>query len=154
MAATAPPDEPQPAQQPTGADRAPGEGPTLLADVAVVQGQLERQGPPVVGIGASAGGLEALTELFQAMPADSGLVFVVVSHLDPEHKSALGEILARVTAMPVREVENGLVIEPNHVYVMPPNTEMVLARSAFRLTRRATSRGPHTPVDTFLCSLA
>jgi two-component system CheB/CheR fusion protein len=82
---------------------------------------------PVVGIGASAGGLEALTEFLQAMPADSGMAFVIVSHLGPEHKSALGEILSRVSRMPVREVEDGMALEPDHVYVMPPNRDMVIA---------------------------
>ena len=117
-------------------------------------GERRRPGVPVVGIGASAGGLEALTEFLQAMPANSGLALVVVSHLDPEHKSALGEILSRVTTMPVREVEDGMAVEPDHVYVIPPNRDMVLARGALHLAPRTESRRPHMPVDTFLCSLA
>ena len=85
----------------------------------------------MVGIGASAGGLEALTEFLKAMRADSGMAFVVVSHLDPEHKSALSEILSQVSAMPVREVEDGMAVVPNHVYVMPPNQDMVIAEGSF-----------------------
>jgi two-component system CheB/CheR fusion protein len=108
----------------------------------------------VVGIGASAGGLEALTEFLQAVPADSGLAFVAVSHLDPEHKSALGDILSRVSHMPVREVEDGMAVEPNHVYVIPPDRDMVIAQGILHLALRAEHRGPHMPVDTFLCSLA
>jgi two-component system, chemotaxis family, CheB/CheR fusion protein len=116
----------------------------------------ETRGPRfrVVGIGASAGGLEALTGFLQAMRPDSGVAFVVVSHLDPEHKSVLGEILSRVSAMPVREVEDGMAIVPNSVYVIPPNRDMVIAAGILRLTPRAETRVPQMPVDTFLRSLA
>src|SRR5437773_6352985 len=79
---------------------------------------------PVVGIGASAGGLEAFTHLLEHLPLDTGMAFVLVQHLDPDHESALAQILARVTSMPVREVANELRIEPNHVYIIPPNTDM------------------------------
>jgi two-component system, chemotaxis family, CheB/CheR fusion protein len=112
-----------------------------------------RPRPSVVGIGASAGGLEALTELLQAMPADSGLAFVVVSHLDPEQKSALSEILARATPMPVREAKGGMAVEPNHVYVIPPDHDMVIARDVLHLVRRVDAP-VHLPIDTFLASLA
>ncbi len=108
----------------------------------------------VVGIGASAGGLEALTEFLRAMRPDSGMAFVVVCHLGPEHKSALVEILARVTAMPVREVEEGMAVEPNHVYVLPPGRNLVLTGGALHLRPRAESHAPQMPVDTFLRSLA
>jgi two-component system CheB/CheR fusion protein len=108
----------------------------------------------VVGIGASAGGLEALTELLQALPADSGMAFVIVPHLDPEHKSALGEILSRVSRTPVQEVEDGVTVGPNHVYVMPPNRDMVIAQGILHLTPRAETHAPHLPIDTFLHSLA
>jgi two-component system CheB/CheR fusion protein len=108
----------------------------------------------VVGVGASAGGLEALTQLLQAMRPDSGLAMVIVSHLDPEHKSALGEILAKVSAMPVLDAGDGMAIEPNHVYVMPPNCDMTVSQGALRLTRRAATHLPRMPVDIFLRSLA
>ena len=130
---------------------APAE-PSPAAPKAKEEGQ--RPGLTVVGIGASAGGLEAFTEFLQAMPADSGLAFVAVSHLDPEHKSALGEILSRVSHVPVHEVEDGMAVEPNHVYVIPPNRDMVIARGILHLAPRTGHRGAHMPVDTFLSSLA
>jgi two-component system CheB/CheR fusion protein len=108
----------------------------------------------VVGVGASAGGLEALTEFFQALPPECGLAFVVVSHLDPEHKSALGEILARVSRLPVCDAEDGMVAEPGHVYVMPHNKELTLVRGRLVLAARREGRVLHMPIDTFLRSLA
>jgi two-component system CheB/CheR fusion protein len=77
---------------------------------------------PVVGIGASAGGLEACTALLKALPANSGMAFVVVQHLDPHHQSLLRELLSRVTKMAVTQVEDGIALEPHHVYVIPPIT--------------------------------
>jgi two-component system CheB/CheR fusion protein len=125
------------------------------ADLSSLKGGVERWPRlPVIGIGASAGGLEALSELLPAIPADSGLALVIVSHLDPEHKSSLGEILARLTAMAVCEVEDGMTVEPNHFYVMPPNRDMVIAQGRLRLAPRTETRGPHLPVDAFLRSLA
>lgn len=107
-----------------------------------------------VGIGASAGGLEALKEFFQAMQADSGMAFVVVSHLDPEHKSAFTEILSRMGSMPVREVEAGMAVEPNRVHVIPRSQDMTITRRVLHLMRRAEPYGPHMPIDHFLVSLA
>jgi two-component system, chemotaxis family, CheB/CheR fusion protein len=75
---------------------------------------------PIVGIGASAGGLEALTSLLEVLPQDTGLAFVIVQHLDPKHESLLPNLLARSTGMPVRQVKNDMLMEPNHVYVIPP----------------------------------
>ena len=108
----------------------------------------------VVGIGASAGGLEALTEFSKAMRPDSGMAFVVVSHLDPDHKSALGEILSRLSAMPVRQVEGTTTIAPDHVYVMPPDRDMVIEGGVLQLTPRAEAHATHRPIDMFLRSLA
>ncbi len=81
---------------------------------------------PIVGIGASAGGLEALTALLEALPPDTGLAFVIVQHLDPKHESLLPNLLARSTQMPVRQVTDGMPMEPNQVYVIPPNTSLTL----------------------------
>src|SRR3989454_11773367 len=81
---------------------------------------------PIVGIGASAGGLEAFTHLLEHLPADTGMGFVLVQHLDPDHESALVQILARVTSMPVREVGNDLRIAPKHGFIIPPNTDHAL----------------------------
>lgn len=75
---------------------------------------------PVVGIGASAGGLEAVGEFLTAMPADSGMAFVLIQHLPPDHQSMMAEILSRRTAMSVRQVEDGMPVEPNRVYVIRP----------------------------------
>src|SRR5512132_36353 len=79
---------------------------------------------PIVGIGASAGGLEAFTDLLKHLPADTGLGFVLVQHLDPQHESALSQLLGRVTPMPVQEVTNNLRVEPNQVYAIPPNRSL------------------------------
>jgi two-component system, chemotaxis family, CheB/CheR fusion protein len=107
---------------------------------------------PVVGIGASAGGLEAFRQLLSHLPIDTGMAFVLIQHLDPHQKSLLTEILARETAMPVVEVQNGLVVEPNRVYVIPPNTKMAIAHGALKLTAR--DRTNPMPVNTFFFSLA
>src|SRR5438874_2462440 len=76
---------------------------------------------PIVGIGASAGGLEAFTQLLKHQPPDSGMAFILIQHLDPSHRSLLPEILSKATAMMVTQVTNGAVVRPNRVYVMPPN---------------------------------
>lgn len=109
---------------------------------------------PIVGIGASAGGLEALTSLLQALPVDTGLAFVVIQHLDPKHASLLPDILARSTGMRVCQVSDGLLVEPNTVYVMPANTDLALSQQAFELTPREASAGLRLPIDGFLRSLA
>ncbi len=142
----------QPSQIPGESERPAAQPPD--ADLPVPEAAERRPGLPVVGIGASAGGLEALTEFLQAMPQDSGLAFVVVSHLDPEHRSALGEILSRVTPMPVRAAEDGMPVEANHVYVMPPGRDMHIAQGILHLAPRAETRGPHLPINTFLRALA
>jgi two-component system, chemotaxis family, CheB/CheR fusion protein len=85
---------------------------------------------PIVGIGASAGGLEAFTELLRVLPADTGMAYVLVQHLDPAHKSLLAGLLARATSMEVREARDGLTVEVDQVYVIPPNTDMTLAQDA------------------------
>ena len=108
---------------------------------------------PVVGIGASAGGLEACTTLLRALPVDLGLVFVVVQHLDPDHESILPRLLSRATSMKVLPIRSGMAVEPDHVYVIPPNRKVVLSRGRLRLTRRDPA-GRRMPVDEFFCSLA
>lgn len=109
---------------------------------------------PIVGIGASAGGLEAFTRLLNHLPLDTGLCFVLVQHLDPKHDSALTQLLARATSMPVREVSNNLRVKTNHVYVIPPNTILGLAKDRLTLQPRPqTGRAPRA-VDAFFESLA
>ena len=107
---------------------------------------------PVVGVGASAGGLEAFTQLLSALPADTGMAFVLVQHLDPMHESLLPELLAAHTPMPVVSVRDSLHIAPDHVYVIPPNTSMELEGGVLRLSSREP--GLHLPIDLFFRSLA
>ena len=109
---------------------------------------------PIVGIGASAGGLEALTLLLNHLPIDTGFGFVLVQHLDPEHESALTKLLARATTLPVTEITNNLPVEPNHVYVIPPNASLRIHQGVLTLQPRPLTRVPHHPIDFFLESLA
>src|SRR5579864_5621251 len=81
---------------------------------------------PVVGLGASAGGLEAFTKLLKYLPADTGMAFVFIQHLDPRHESILASLLSRATRMTVLEAAHQMRVEPNHVYVMPPNVNMTI----------------------------
>ena len=108
---------------------------------------------PIVGIGASAGGLEAFTHLLTHLPADTGMAFVLVQHLDPNHPSQLTHLLSKVTPLPVQEVKNGMTIKPNHIYVIPPNANMDLAQGKLKLTPRGKMRVANS-VDHFFCSLA
>jgi two-component system CheB/CheR fusion protein len=112
------------------------------------------QGMLIVGVGASAGGLEAFTQLLDAAPADAGLALVLVQHLSPHHDSALPAILAPHTSMPVSQVVEGVRIEPNHVYVIPPNVQMALSGLRLHLSPRPEGRTAHTPIDSFFSSLA
>lgn len=109
---------------------------------------------PIVGIGGSAGGLETFTDLLAHLPADTGMAFVFVQHLDPEHDSALPHILSRATAMPVREATQGMTVQPNEVYVIPPNSTLRLAQGRLDLSPRDASRQPHLSIDFFFKSLA
>src|SRR5207302_10770213 len=109
---------------------------------------------PIVGVGASAGGLEAFTQLLKALPSRTGIAYVLVQHLDPTHESALTELLTKTTEMPVREVTDATLVEPNHVYVIPPNVDMIISQGILRLTPRTETRGHHMPIDRFLRSLA
>jgi two-component system CheB/CheR fusion protein len=107
----------------------------------------------VVGIGASAGGLDAFIDLISALPADTGMALVLVQHLDPRHDSMLVSILAGSSAMPVLEVTDGMPVERDHVYVIPPDAELTIEGDFLRLAPR-TLKIPHRPLDTFFSSLA
>ncbi|MGA7221022.1 MAG: chemotaxis protein CheB [Candidatus Sulfotelmatobacter sp.] len=109
---------------------------------------------PIVGIGASAGGLEAFTQLLRALPEKTGMAFVLVQHLDPKHGSALHEILARATKIPVTEVTQGTRVQPDHAYVIPANTNLTIKDGILELSARLLRRGQHMPVDDFFRSLA
>lgn len=109
---------------------------------------------PIVGIGASAGGLEALEQFFRHVPPHSGMAFVLVQHLDPSHDSLLTEILQRNTSMPVTEALDEILVEPNHVYVIPPNRDMAIFHGKLQLSVPSEPRGQRLPIDAFLRSLA
>jgi two-component system CheB/CheR fusion protein len=109
---------------------------------------------PVVGIGASAGGLEAFEEFFAKMPPDSGLAFVLVPHLDPSHASMMSDLLRRVTRMPVNEARDGMPVLVNHVYVIPPNKDLSIRDRVLRLESPLKSHGLRLPIDSFFRSLA
>jgi two-component system CheB/CheR fusion protein len=109
---------------------------------------------PIVGIGASAGGLEAVGELLKNLPADIGMAFIFVQHLAPNHISMLTEILSKKTAMPVTEAIEGAVVEINHVYIIPPNTTMTIADGRLELRPRNDTLGIPMPIDDLFHSLA
>jgi two-component system CheB/CheR fusion protein len=109
---------------------------------------------PIVGIGASAGGLEAFTKLLSNLPIDTGMAFVLLQHLDPNHDSMSAEILSRVTKMPVNEVVDGMPAEPNHVYTLPPNFSIGILRGVLNLIERDEIRRQHLVIDFFFQSLA
>ncbi|HEV8290779.1 MAG TPA: chemotaxis protein CheB, partial [Tepidisphaeraceae bacterium] len=109
----------------------------------------------IVGVGASAGGLEAFTQFLKAMPSDTGMALILVQHLSPKHEIVLPELLSGTTTMPVIQVTEEMEIKPNHVYVMPPNVSMGISHEGkFHLSPRPQDRTQHTPIDTFLRSLA
>src|SRR5207237_272329 len=121
---------------PSPAEVKPGDGngqndqePDRLAE-PIDAGQAPRLPFPVVAMGGSAGGLEAFTEFFKAMPEKSGLAFVLILHLTPQRESLMAEILSRHTAMPVKEVENGMRVEADHVYVIRPGHTLTIKDGA------------------------
>src|SRR6478609_7782978 len=109
---------------------------------------------PVVALGASAGGLEACTRFMTALPTATGMAFILVQHLDPSHESMMADLLAKHTSMPVREVENGTAIEPDHVYVIPPGTYLSVADDTLHLSEPLARHGARLPFDYLLQSLA
>lgn len=109
---------------------------------------------PIVGIGASAGGLEALMEFFKELPANTGMAFVIIQHLDPTHESLSPAIIGGVTKMPVHEVEDKTLVQANHVYVIPPDFSMAIFHRTLGLLPRSATRAPHMVIDFFFQSLA
>jgi two-component system CheB/CheR fusion protein len=110
--------------------------------------------PLVVGVGASAGGLEAFTDLLRHLPKDTGMAFVLLQHLPANQHSMLAQILGKATVLPVAEVREGTVPEANHVYILPPGEIMEIREGALRLVRREETEARYLPVDIFLTSLA
>ena len=109
---------------------------------------------PVVGIGASAGGLDAIEKFFSNMPSDSGMAFVIIMHFDPSSKSVMVEILKRYTKMEVHQAEDGMKMEPNSVYIIPPNKDMATLHGTLQLLEPTVSRGIRHPIDFFFRSLS
>jgi two-component system, chemotaxis family, CheB/CheR fusion protein len=107
---------------------------------------------PIVGIGASAGGLEALELFLRNVRADTGMAYVVVQHLDPNHKGNLVELLQRASALPVLQVKDRMRVAPDHVYVIPPNRDLSVLHGVLHLMQHTTVRT--LPIDFFLRSLA
>ena len=133
-------------------------GPESSADNPEIKPTEEHGSPPplfpIVGIGASAGGLEAFTELLTYLPVDTGMAFVLIQHLAPQHESMLTQVLSRATRLPVAEVEEGMKAQANHVYIIPPNTNIAIERGTLHLIPRTSQRGQQMPIDHFLTSLA
>ncbi len=142
----------------TGSKRragSPGPGrETASRQEAAEPGQIEAGPSLVVGIGASAGGYEALTQFFPELPPDTGMAFVVVQHLDPQHESLLPELLGKLTKMPVSQVENRTEVQANQVFVIPPNALMTISGNRLHLTARSKERKPQMSIDHFFRSLA
>jgi two-component system CheB/CheR fusion protein len=113
-------------------------------------------GFPIVGIGASAGGLAAFEAFFSGMPADTdpGMAFVLVQHLAPDHKSILTDLVRRYTRMQVYEVEDGMTVQPNCTYIIPPNRDMAFLNGTLQLLEQTSPRGMRLPIDFFFRSLA
>lgn len=109
----------------------------------------------IVGIGGSAGGLKAYTLLLEALPSNTDMAFVFVAHLSPTHDSLLAHLLSQATNMPAIQASDQMRIRPNHVYVIPPNTDLFVENNTFRVdSPRTLSQGQHRQVDMFLISLA
>lgn len=140
-------------QKKQAATELPDASPAVLTDV---EDGAQRAKFPVVGIGASAGGLAAFEAFFSGMPAgnDTNMAFVLVQHLAPDHKSILTDLIKRYTRMQVFEVENGMKILPNCVYIIPPNYDMALLNGTLQLMEPTVARGLRSPIDFFFRSLA
>lgn len=114
-----------------------------------------KESPIIVGIGASAGGLVALEEFFTHMPSDSGLAFVLIQHLSPDYKSMMAELLSKYTKMPVNQAAEGMEVEPNHVYLIPPKVNLTIENNILHLVSRENKPHQlHLPIDIFFHSLA
>ena len=134
-------DEPSNREKPS---RKPNSSPAVLTGTSF----------PIVAIGASAGGLEAVSSLLRALPPEPGLALVFIPHLDPTHESAMVELLSRTTRLPVHQAADGMQVMCNAVYVLPPNSDMTISDGVLHLVRRDAIRRQHMPIDSFFSSLA
>ena len=142
----------------TASETAPEITPDIAVNADGVQETDEKPAAsfPIVGIGASAGGLAAFEAFFSGMPADidPGMAFVLVQHLAPDHKSILADLIRRYTRMQVFEVEDGMTVQPNCAYIIPPNRDMAFLNGTLQLMEPSAPRGQRLPIDFFLRSLA
>jgi two-component system CheB/CheR fusion protein len=118
------------------------------------EASLEDKGFPIVGIGASAGGLEALEGFFANMPSDSYMAFVIIQHLDPKHKSIMGDLLQKYTTMRIAGIKDGMPVEPNCIYLNPPDKNVVMLNGIFQLIEPMKTHGINLPIDCFFRALA
>jgi two-component system, chemotaxis family, CheB/CheR fusion protein len=125
-----------------------------MNEIASERKKLEVEGFPIVGIGASAGGFEAFSRLLRTLPSESGMAYIFAQHLDPHHESFVADLLAKVTPLPVAEVQDGMKIVPDRVYILPPNKSVVVSDGHMKLEPRVATPGKHMPVDHMLQSLA
>lgn len=119
---------------------------TMATDIKIKTKILSKNLFPVVGIGASAGGLEAFKKLIKAIPENSGIAYILVQHLHPDHSSALPEILQRETHIPVYEISDNVKVEPDHIYIIPSNKLLVATDGVLQLS-------PRPPKDQKICLL-
>src|SRR5262249_52992877 len=109
---------------------------------------------PIVGIGASAGGLEAFRQFLSALPEKTGMAYVLIQHLDPKHESRLTDVLEKTSRLPIRETTQATPVEPDHIYVIPPDSTLTLEKGTLLVSKRTEGRAPHLVVDAFFRSLA
>ena len=124
------------------------------ADAHTEQDTASNSGIPIVGIGASAGGLEALTLFLKGVPEQSGMACIIVQHLDPTREGLLVELLSSATSMTVQQVSDNVVIMPDNVYIIPPNKDLQLFHGRLHLFEPSVPRGHRLPIDFLLQSIA
>jgi two-component system CheB/CheR fusion protein len=134
--------------------RAPDHAKPAQSGVSLRAGESARSALVIAGVGASAGGLEAFSQLLQALPEDPGVAVVLVQHLAPQHESALPVLLSGRTHLQVVQATEGMRVERNHVYVIPPNVQMSIHNDVLHLLARPSDRTQYMPIDYFLHSLA
>jgi two-component system, chemotaxis family, CheB/CheR fusion protein len=146
--------DPQPIVSPHGPGPLPKDATTPLIAQSAEEVSAAPVLFPMVGLGASAGGLKALTQLLDQLPADIGMGFVVIQHLDPHHDSQLTTLLTAHCRLPVADAMDGTIVRPNHVYVITPNTRLTLVHGLLRVAPRENGQSTHHLIDVFLQSLA
>ena len=130
-------------------------GKSKIPDMASEKGFIDPESKPfIVGIGASAGGLEAIEEFFDNTPSGGNMAFVIIQHLSPEHKSIMGSLLEKHTQMKVIEVRDGLKIQPDYIYLNSPNKEVNVLNGVLYLAEPVKTRALRLPIDHFFRSLA